>query len=331
MSYKVFDLSQDVAALQSSINEVVNVSGSTFVTDANVKFYTNIASASTDGQLGGYFETLFDASPTSSLSTALMDVTFGYATGSSYRTAAASSTSSVNQKTKIYRQMANLLLGHPDNVFSVGGADKREAVFVLLKRNIQKDEIKKGTVGIVLNGASPAQYSASDQGASSGFKNAVGGDYAALKYNGTGSEVGLVYYQAGIVVLPPDAWGVSTVWSGSVTLNNMLYSGNINGIVDGFRKKTERIDFHNQTNLYSSIYFCRLTNSEFNYSSNPTFVDSNKRIRVTSGSNVVLTRTYPTTVGLYDSNDGLLAVGKLNKPVTKSPENEVVLRVRLDF
>lgn len=331
MSYKTFDLSNDLAALQSSISEIVNVSASLYVNDANVKFYTNIASASTDGPLGGYFETVYDASPTSSLSTALFDATAGYATGSQYRVAAASSTSSVNQKTKIYRQMANVLLGSPDSVFSVGGIDKREAIFVMLKRDIQKDEIKKGTVALVLNGASPSQYTASDQGANSAYKQAVGGDYASLKYNGTGSEVGQVWYNAGIIVLPPDAWGMNTVWSGSVSLGNMLYSGNINGLVDGFRKKTERFDLHNQTNIFSSTYFCRLQNGEFNYSSNPTFVDDNKRIRVTSGSNVALTRTYVTTVALYDANDGLLATGKLNKPLAKGPENEITLRVRLDY
>ena len=65
--------------------------------------------------------------------------------------------------------------------------------------------------------------------------------------------------------------------------------------------------------------------------SNPTFVDDQKRIRVTSGSNAQLTRTYVTTIGLYDQNDNLLAVAKLSRPIAKSPESEANFRVRLDF
>jgi hypothetical protein len=91
------------------------------------------------------------------------------------------------------------------------------------------------------------------------------------------------------------------------------------------------VNLHNQTNLHSTVYFCRALNQEFNYSSNPTFVDDDKRIRVTSGSNILQTRTYVTTIGLYDANDNLLAVGKLNKPIVKSPDTESVFRLRLDY
>lgn len=328
MSFKTFDLSQDVASLVSSINEVVSVSSSIFKTDTNVKFFKNIASGSDD--LGGYWQTAYDASPTSSLSTALFDFTYGYATGSTYNVAA-STTSSQNEKIKIYRQFASVLLGNPDSIFSVASADQKECMFISVKRTMQKDEIKKGSTCLMLNPAT--QYSASDDGATSNFKQTVGGDYAPLKYNGTGSEVGQIWYNAGVIVLPVSLAYTNSqiVWSGSVTLENCQYSGTINSMADGLRNHMENISFHNQTNLYSTVYFCRATNAEFNYSSNPTFVDDNKRIRVTSGSNILQTRTYITTVGLYDANDNLLAVGKVNKPITKSPDTEAILRVRLDY
>ena len=41
--------------------------------------------------------------------------------------------------------------------------------------------------------------------------------------------------------------------------------------------------------------------------------------------------SYVTTVGLYSEINELLAVAKLSEPVKKTPENEMVLRVRLDF
>ncbi len=331
MSFKHFDLTSDVVTLESSTNEVITVTGSIYVADANVKFFKNISSSSLDPDLGGYMQTVYDSSPTSSLSTALFDVTYGYATGSSYN-AQVTNSSSQSQKVKVYREFAGLLLGNKDSHFTIGNTERKEAIFIAVKRDIFKDELKKGTVSICISSTAPTAYSASDQGAVAAFKQTVGGDYAPLKYNGTGSEVGQVWYNAGVIVLHPDtAWGAITTWSGSKSLINNQYSGSINNVVDGFRRKTETVSLHNQTNIRSTAYFCRATNGEFNYSSNPTFVDNEKRIRVTSGSNNQLTRTFVTTVGLYDANDNLLAVGKLNKPVTKSPENELTLRLRLDY
>ena len=88
--------------------------------------------------------------------------------------------------------------------------------------------------------------------------------------------------------------------------------------------------FLNQTNLHSTIYFCRALNSDFNYSTNPSFVDADGRIIPTSGTDNQ-TRTYLTTIGLYDINDNLLAVAKLSEPVKKDPSSEVIVRARLSY
>lgn len=331
MSYKSLNFQQDFAPLSTAVNEVIVVTGSIVSSLSNIKSYKNISSGSAAIDLGGYFQTVYDSAPSSALSTPLFDITFGMTTGSSYNVAA-TTTSSQTEKVKIHRQMAALLLGNPDAKFTINSVEQREAIFILFKRNILKDELKKGTVYLTVNASAPAQYSASDAGAASTFKQTVGGDYAPLKYNGTGSEVGQVWYQAGVIVLPPDsAWGAVALWSGSKTLIELQSSGTINQIVDGMRTHTENIQVNNQTNLQSSVYFCRAYNNEFNYSSNPTFVDSDGMIRVTSGSNILTTQTYITTVGLYDENDNLLAVGKTNKPVLKSPQTEAVFRLRLDY
>lgn len=330
MSFKSFDLGSDVASIVSAINEVVSVSSSIYASDLNVKFFSNISSASAGTDLGGYWESVYDSSPSSSLSTALLDMTYGYATGSAFNLPVTIS-SSQNEKIKIYRHFASILLGDPDAVFTVNSAQQTECFFIMVKRSIQKDEIKKGATSIIVNQPT-LQLTASDQGSVSNFKQTVGGDYAPLLFNGTGSEVGQIWYNAGVLVIPDGlAWPASTPWSGTKTLTDIQSSGSINNLVDGLRIHLDKINFHNQTNLYSTVYFCRAHNSEFNYSSNPTFVDGNKRIRVTSGSNILQTRTYVTTIGLYDVNDNLLAVAKVNKPITKSPDNESIFRIRLDY
>jgi len=331
MSFKAFNLQDDFAPLSTAVNETVSITGSIVANLANVKFYKNIASGSAAIDLGGYFETVYDSAPSSSLSSPLIDIAFGFSTGSVYNTLA-TLTSSQSDKVKIYRQWAAVLLGNPDSTFTINSTVRNEAVFLSFKRNITKDEIKKGTVSLTINSSAPAQYSASDAGAAVNFDQALGGDFAPLKYNGTGSEVGQVWYNAGVVILHPDsAWGAIATWSGTKTLINAQSSGNINSIVDGVRSHIEQINLNNQTNLQSSVYFCRAFNNEFNYSSNATFTDSTGLIRVTSGSNILTTRTYITTIGLYDESDNLLAVGKTNRPVLKSPETEAIFRLRLDY
>jgi hypothetical protein len=331
MSYKSINFQQDFAPLSTAVNEVISISGSIPANNSNVKFYKNIASGSAAIDLGGYYETVYDSAPSSALSSPLFDITYGITTGSVYNVAS-TTTSSLTEKVKIHRQMAALLLGNPDSKFTINSQERNEAIFILFKRNILKDELKKGTIAFTINSTAPTQYTASDAGAASTFKQTVGGDYAPLKYNGTGSEVGQVWYQAGVIVLPPDlCWGAIANWSGTKTLVNIQSSGTINQIVDGFRTHVENIQVNNQTNLQSSVYFCRAYNNEFNYSSNPTFVNADGLIRVTSGSNILTTQTYITTIGLYDENDNLLAVGKTNKPVLKSPQTEAVFRLRLDY
>jgi hypothetical protein len=317
----------------SSINEVVSISSSIFTpTLSNVKYFQNVASASAGTDLGGYWETVYDSSPTSSLATPLLDMTYGYSTGSAFNLPVTVS-SSQNAKIKVYREMASLLLGNPDSVFTVNSQPQTECFFIMVKRNIQKDELKKGSIQLVINNPTVAtQITASDQGAPTLFAQTFGGDYAPLLFNGTGSQIGQVWYQAGVIVLPDQlAWPTSTAWSGTVNLNQAEFSSSINQLVDGMRTNLQQINLNNQTNLYSSIFFLRAQNAEFNYSSNPTFVDSQQRIRVTSGSNILQTRTYITTAGLYDANDNLLATAKVNMPITKSPDTETILRVRLDY
>jgi hypothetical protein len=81
--------------------------------------------------------------------------------------------------------------------------------------------------------------------------------------------------------------------------------------------------------LNSTIHFCRVQSSDFNYSSNPTYITGSKiRVKNTQTDSPV---SYFTTVGLYSADNELLAVAKLSEPLKKTPSNEMVLRVRLDY
>lgn len=120
---------------------------------------------------------------------------------------------------------------------------------------------------------------------------------------------------------------------------DFLVSASIDDIVDHiasarFQSGTlTAATFQNNTNINSTIVFCRATADEFNYSTNPTFVDANSRIRVIDSGQESFQRTFtmPTTVGLHDQFGNLLAVAKLSRPIEKNDEKDITVRVRLDF
>jgi hypothetical protein len=120
---------------------------------------------------------------------------------------------------------------------------------------------------------------------------------------------------------------------------DFLTSGSIDDIVDHLAScrfssgSNTAVTFQNVTNINSTLLFCRATADEFNYSSNPTYVDSDGKIIVIDDGQEDTQRAFSfiTTVGMYDANDNLLAVAKLSRPIEKNDEKDLTVRVRLDF
>tara|TARA_R100000388_G_C7239160_1_gene160030 strand:- start:485 stop:1687 length:1203 start_codon:yes stop_codon:yes gene_type:complete len=176
-----------------------------------------------------------------------------------------------------------------------------------------------------------------------------------LNPDGKGIPVGLIYYQAGVAVISGsvfkdagDATGGGVLDDATIgtlqlanpnqtgatgaglTGNTFITGSSISGSADAFRNRIYNISFNNTTELNSTIYFARAGHNEFNYSSNPTYIDSSSQIRV-KNSSLDQPVSYITTVGLYSADNELLAVAKVSEPLKKTPDTELTLRVRLDF
>jgi len=119
---------------------------------------------------------------------------------------------------------------------------------------------------------------------------------------------------------------------------DLLVSASIDDIVDHIAScrfssgSLTAMTFQNSTLIQSSIYFCRASADEFNYSTNPTYV-TDGRINVIDTGEEATQRsfTFPTTIGLHNDDGELLAVAKLSRPIEKNDERDVTFRVRLDF
>lgn len=75
-------------------------------------------------------------------------------------------------------------------------------------------------------------------------------------------------------------------------------------------------------------YFCRINRNEFNYSNNYTYT-SGSTMKVFTDKVNNTTKTYVTSIGLYDDSNNLLAVGKFKKPLLKDSSYEYVVNIKL--
>lgn len=335
--FKTF-LNNDVVSNRSLLHEAIPITG-TIVSgtydDNNIKNYSH-----------GIFQSVYDYPYLSSSANHIFDISLGYSSNS----ALSASTSVQNsKKINMYNQMAQVLVGHDltgsilefdqDGDIVAGGTKLKEVYFLNFARLLSKDEVKKGSFVLQLGTdaafATPfaTTKTVADYGATNEFRvNSPAGEYGIL-YSGSaavaGTGVGLVYYQAGIAVLTASLFDGAVMDSSGLNINNALTASTIQGNADNLRHRFLDVDLNNTTELNSTIYFCRLNHNEFNYSANPTYLSESKiRVKNNSQDEPV---TYITTVGLYSADNELLAVAKLSEPLKKTPSNEMVLRVRLDY
>ena len=87
---------------------------------------------------------------------------------------------------------------------------------------------------------------------------------------------------------------------------------------------------NSQETLTSDYVFIRARNSEYNYTENPSFI-SGSTGEVIYPYFINNPQTFPTTVGLYNDSNDLLAVAKLSRPIQKDFTKEALVRVKLDF
>jgi hypothetical protein len=347
-------LNNDVATTRTLLHEAIPVTGTivsgTYDSDGNVKNYAH-----------GMFQSVYDYPYLSSSANHIFDLTVGYSSQSSLSQSSPNTYAQQAKKINLYNQMAQVLVGY-DDVGAVrefdadgdlfGGDKIKEAFFINFARLLGKDEVKKGSFSITLmTGATPSIRQAtvdtltiSDSGSVNDYRvNSPAGEYGILYVQRGGADVaphkaGLIYYQAGVVVLTasviggefgPPASASYNFNAHSASVDSLLSGSSISGACDGIRNVVQTLSFNNTTELNSTIYFCRAAHNEYNYSSNPTYLSESKLVVKNKSSDLPV--SYITSVGLYSADNELLAVAKLSEPLKKTPSNELTLRVRLDY
>ena len=362
-TFKTF-LNSDIVTTKTLLHEAVPITGElvsgtynrdgSLATELNIKNYSH-----------GMFQSVYDYPFLSSSANHILDVTAGFAPDAPISASAHSVSMSMRtKKNDIYNELAQMLAGYNTtgsiNKLDVSGnfgntvaLDKINDVFVLnFARLLTKDEIQKVTGGgfNLTLGVSASYTNAFDKLAlvfdkdgTNAKTNSPAGEFNMLYITGSNSTgsagwptgydrpCGLIFYQAGVAlitasVFQTDFFGVDCDMDSAGTHTTaLLVSGTIDDNATAFRHRIRNVSFNNTTELNSTIYFCRANNSEFNYSSNPTYLSSSQiRVKELATDNPV---SYATTVGLYSDDNALLAVAKLSEPVKKTPAEEYTLRV----
>ncbi len=268
-----------------------------------------------------------------------------------------------------YDETGSVRLFDEDGDIIAGGTKLKECYFVNFARILTKDEIKKGTFEMELGTADAFAHGDANfaerikitdfSGSDGYFVNSPAGEYGVLFATASAGtdilaanqyyKVGLLFYQAGVAVISGSVFsdsgdgGIINTSKGTVTFSptnagdtgfNTITASTNDVMADNLRNRLYNLQFNNTTELNSTIYFCRANNTEFNYSSNPTYLSSSggpSEIVVKDGMADNDPHSYITSVGLYSPDNELLAVAKVSEPLKKNPSNELTLRVRLDY
>ena len=342
-SYERLDTTNDITTTRTLLHESIPLTGTlvsgtygTFPDDNNIKNYTH-----------EQFQSVYDYPYLSSSANHIYDLSIGFDESSPM----SGSVSIIQESKKInmYNQMSQVLLGYTGSANDVrkfeldttldGSGIMRESLFINFARLITKDQIKKGTVTVTLGtGSWDAPFTLlktltdASASATEGTANTLGGDYGVL-YDSGNTARGVVFYQAGLIALGTSSFDTMTDFfsnsAGTSSVLDTFVSSSITASADAFRHRLQNISFNNTTEINSSIYFCRVPHNKYNHSANPTYLSASTiRVKSVNSDQPI---SYITTIGLYSSDNELLAVAKLSEPLRKDPTNELTLRVRLDY
>jgi hypothetical protein len=321
-------------------------------TGSLVAFFSSSTQAG--GTSGQYYWDVYNMNPSSSDAETQFAVAYGHRTGGGGPTLNDSDTATLATQA-VYSQYRNLLLDPADEQFSFGTLSKDHIYVINIYRARIKERLDPGNWQINLSGSNGLFSFVDDSGQSLGTQfgrsgavfNVVSGSLSgslgttiASNSSSAQGNYGLFYPSLGLLVLNPDAL-TSTVgfavssYTGTaapfapVTSSSPTFQYNQAGL---YRSIKLGADFQARSSemISSTHYFVRLRNKDFNYTNNPSFFDEttgeiNQQVFITDP------KTYATTVGLYNTNNELLAVAKTSRPIQKSFDTEVLLRVRLDW
>ena len=321
---------------------------------------TNAASATSSG---AFFREIYNDDISSSAQYA---IAYGHKEGSGSLNFTDDNGSKGKSPSKvIYNQYRQLIYGDEASNFSFNGHTPDEIFVININRARYKHNLKPGTLNLTLsgsgtpgNGATATLKLTDDSVSATGSAtitnvgrqfNIVSGSSGVMSgssltnnvlsnngLSGGKGSYGFFYPDAGFIILNGDALSASLHISTSVASNSAqnILSNNAprgNNIHAFWRAITgsQNFEIDSEEKVTSQYFFTRAKNNEYNYTTNPSFIDTNGNLNYTSM--VDNPKTFITTIGLYNDSNDLVAVAKVSQPISKDFSKEALMRVKLDY
>ena len=316
------------------------------------------SSASTTTQRT-YYVDVYQANPADDGAATQFSIAYGHALGSG-----SDSQGQLNDSPSraIYAQYKSLLLPPADTRFTTPSGSTNSIYVLNFKRARLKERLDPGnfelpicgitsravnaTGSVVVNTSNiftlidDSSIAAATVGESGKVYNIVSGSINNGVYlPSTPVYYGLAYPDHGVLVLDGNkldqVLSFKTQLSSSLECNNhfALFRAISGSALVTNPSTSDPYGFlaRNSDKITSKHFFIRIKNGQFNYSTNPSYVTGSVGQIIQPSFRNGDPKTYVTTVGLYNSNQELLAIAKLSKPLLKSFSREALIRVKLDF
>jgi len=282
-----------------------------------------------------YYYEIYNGDPTDSTKEAQFSIAYGHYAGSG-----SLGTNEDSPSNAIYSQFQQVLLPSSQTTFTFGSVPQDDVYVISINRARIKDKLDPGNWELVLSGSTGETLRLVDD---SGDTNQLGNSnkqaynvVSGSLLNGVQNEdeiFGAVYPQFGIVVLSAAALDASASLGTVRTSNTDAQNhGKLFTAISGaaFEDSANGFQARSEEEVKSTFFFVRAKNAEYNFSNNPSYVTGSNG-KLNQQTFVGDSKSYITTVGLYNNDNELLAIAKLSKPLLKSFSNEILIKVKLDF
>lgn len=304
---------------------------------------------------GSYYVDVYNATVGSTTSAVQFSVAYGHYAGSG--SAPLNSLVVGSSPSRItFGQFRNLIYGDAESSinFTAGNTSSIDLVAIQVDRNRYKESLFPGTFNLHLNYATSANplkltdnsndvttltfvdggrvYNIISGSNGSAINSPLLSGASGKGYTASGSY-GVFLPDIGLILLNPKALALAVVDGGLassfVATNSVVGSSFNNNRIVELINSGSNFQLNSQETISSDYIFLRVKNGDYNYTTNPSFISGSGTLIYNNFINSP--QTFPTTVGLYNDNNELLAVAKMSKPLTKDFTKEALIRVKLDW
>jgi hypothetical protein len=279
-----------------------------------------------------YYVNVFNTGSALSGSSVQFSIQYAHVSGSGSAAINAQASTAASPSRLVYGEYRNLVYGDETQNFVFNGntsTTSQDFYVINFSRARYKESIYPGSLLLTLSGSGATTVFTDDSTVTTQTRFIGENRYFNVVATGslTGTSFGYLFPDLDIIVLDCTLLNTNgcvalpTRTSNTATNNALLLFNSI--------KLGANFQAQSQETISSRYFFTRVKNGEFNYTTNPSIIDSAGNLIY----NVLVDspQTYVTCVGMYNDNNELLAVAKLSKPLAKDFTKEALIRIKLDY